>query len=545
MSEEQKSRLQPLSIREAPLRIRDFSAFSQNLELKTPYQLVHEMDFAEYTNYCDKLLEAGNDREISNSSLINKLSSWHPRFDGEFLIPTLRTMRNIDPYRAERFDREKKNLKYARLQTSQLRNFKVNWINNYADELIDTYRAAENEDIKMEIGGIFLTQLSHFRDHSFTPSQVRPAIEFFIENFDTFKNTLLPSVMGIFFKKGMIASNKTEDEISVHRTDISRDVLDLAIKILEDPDSSSIFKNAAIKGLAVAQRDSDNVDIRLFADSYLAYKVKKFGVDPDQILFVWSQNLNNPEKVHIYPEYIASNFDLMERLEVEREGICKALFDEFGIHNFARYSLKALIEQYDTRDHDIPYGVYIGSHNDHNGAYSDEPRMLDNLFMDLSHLGYMLRIYEAGSGFEVIDTFENAHKKYGSKNKISFAIIAGHGNPNEIEMGNSIVINENGMPSVRRHYFSKNHIKREATVEQLKKWFIKKPNIVLDSCSTGEKAGIGNEIHKIGADVFAPKKNTGVKGYAVGKRSNGTLWFVVDYIEKDAIAHYRQNQFKN
>ncbi len=537
MPEQQESPFSQPSLREAPLRITDFasSATVSNVEEKTPYQMVHEMGFEEYSFYCNKIAEAGIDRNVTNDDLLARLSSFQPRFDGEFIIPTLRTIRDIDAKRAERFDKEKQDLKHAVQDSTGLRDFKINWVNNYADQMRKIYGSSSSVEVDWAISGVFINQLSYFFEEGFTPSQIRPTIEFFAENFAVFKDNLFPAYIKQFFKKGMIASNLGKDELKMDsRSEVSRDVLSLAIDVFEDPQSTPHLRRVAIEGLAVAQSDSDNKDIRAFADSYLAYQVKKFGIDPEPILRVWSQNYDDPdpELSARYPEFIAKNFDVMAKLEAERPGICQVLYKEFGIHNFSRYPLKALIDQYDYRDRDMPYGVLIYPHSDNNGAFNN-PEVLDDLFTDVDHARYGLRIYESGSGFGTLRRLGEANGRYGGLNKISFVVIGGHGAKDQIAFGKSIEHRLPEYPDIRNHKVDKKDLRGTVSRAGMKDWFIKHPRIVLNSCSTGLDSGIGNEIYEIGADITAPKVPAAIKNISMGKRSNGTLWFAVEYILTD------------
>lgn len=539
----------PPSIRHAPLRVREFFGLPAS-QPKTPSEVIRELPFDAYVSYCDTILAANNDREVTNSALLAKLSSWHPRFDGQFVIPTLRTLRTIDPNRAKRFDAESSDIKWAMQKPDPIVNFKVSWINDHAEELSVLYGETSDEEIKREIGAIFMTQLEHFQDRAYNP-EIRPAIEFFISNFDTFKDFLLPSHSKIFFKKGILASNHSDQDLSIEdHSDTARDVLDIAMRVLNDPDSSWALVDAAYQGLAVGQREVDNPNMVDNIESFMAYKIRGFGLNANEILKVWSYNFfkDDPGVNRMYPEFIANNFEIMQRLEKERQGICIVLYREFGIHNFSRYPFRALVDQYDNKDRNLPYGVVIYPHTDKNGGFSNDVSSLDEVYKDLLGAKTAMRIYEAGSKVGVARRLVSVNKKYGEKNKISFAILGGHGEPDSMELGHSIEKDQDeyelvshtlskydlgaNSPKGLRGRFAKKDPKG-ATISELKTWFIDKPSIVLVSCSTGADAGIGNEIYEMGADVIAPRFPAHLDRLAAGKRTNGTLWFSVHFIDPD------------
>lgn len=516
-------------LREAP-RVPGRVASGQPIT-KTVREVIPEMNYETYQAYCAQLLSANSDRNVSNSALISMLSNWEPRFDGRYLGPTLRTIRNIDIRRTERFDKEKPELKIAADSGDKLKDFKIDWINHHAQDLIDTYKITKDQDIKMDIGGIFEAQLSQFKD--FDP-RVRPTIEFFIQNFDVFKDYMDPVLIRSFFRSGILAGNRDEfDPESSDVEQLSRDVLELAIRVIDDPDSSKPLRDGAYQGLAVGQRDLEDDMLGQTIDNFMSRKLKLAGLDPRKILRVWDYNyfLENTDR---YPEFIADNFAQIRALESERPGICKVLSEEFGIINFNRYPRNVLIDQFDRRNDQVPYGVLVYPYADENGGFSDDEEVVDGLYGDLLVGKTALRIYEAGSGLGVFKRLSMANKRYGSNNSISFAVLGGHGEVDKINFGYSI--EDDGFVS---HDLSKSNLQGPSS-QEVKSWFIEKPTIILVSCSTGADSGIGETIYRLGANVIAPKEPASPAKITAGKRTNGTLWFGVAYKEEGVYRHFRQ-----
>lgn len=508
------------SIRYAPLRPREFSAANTDSR-----ESGSDLTIESYRVQCEEILKANGDRNVSNSALMAQIASLPVSLEGQFLFPTIRLMRGIDVFRSQRFDSEKNDIKIAAQESNELRDFQFDWVNSHAGELMKIYQENQDVGVQWEIGGVFMGLLSLSEKIESGP-KVRPTIEFFTQNLMVFKNSLPPSYLNLFFKKGMIASNTDNGTSEEDEKRISQRVLEIAIDSIDDPASSSQLVDAAFQGLGSGQRHAEDESLVLSIKNYMSRKLERAGLSPKAILDVWDYNYFAKNQ-DIYPDFIADNFAVIRALETERPGICRVLYREFGVHNFSRYPLKALIDQYDQRDKDLPYGVLIYPHTDNNGGFSKREDDLEEFYGDLKVANTALRIYEAGSKVGVLRRLAAVNKEYGAKNKISFAILGGHGEPEGIEYGHSIQGDK-----LVSHALHKDDLKG-AMVQELKTWFIDKPTFVLVSCSTGADAGIGEEIYKLGGDVIAPQVPSALDRVVVDRRSNGSLAFGVRYIDPD------------
>ena len=237
-------------------------------------------------------------------------------------------------------------------------------------------------------------------------------------------------------------------------------------------------------------------------ESALAKFVESKGLDAEDMLKAWKQSrgmfLFNPET--------------LRKIEDERPGSGLVLNKEFSIKTFGRYPQEMLVDQYDLRDQDVPYGIFLYAHGDHNGAFSQDIGVNRKLGEDVKGK-YAIRISEANSIFEIGRRLVSSNLRYGDKNKISFAIVAGHGTKDSIAFGDG-ALTQMGLSS--KDVLSKKHLKGEG-VRRVKDFFVPNPEILLASCSTGKEKGIAQEMSGIfSANVTAPD----VPAYPIEIRAN-------------------------
>ncbi len=221
------------------------------------------------------------------------------------------------------------------------------------------------------------------------------------------------------------------------------------------------------------------------------------GLDYDRLKIAWGDARGDP----------ATEALSIMRLEKYRPGICKTLTEEFGIQNFSRYPDEMLVAQYNQRDNqESPYGVVIFPKADYNGAFSVKQKVLGQFFAQINRLGYVARIYEAGTKIGFARVLIGASRRYGS-HKISFALIGGHGSKDTIQLGRSDWQVEKG------HLLSQDLLGKG--VQQAHRLFEPGATIILDSCSTGEFGGIAHQMSKIGGwdarlNIKAPMQPTNI-----------------------------------
>lgn len=253
------------------------------------------------------------------------------------------------------------------------------------------------------------------------------------------------------------------------------------------------------------------------AMEWLEDALGKYQLPPKEILSSW---LSHQEDV---PQ-IGENIARISALEAKEPGIAKFLYQTFGIRNFERYpeeALLALSKEYENLEK--PYGVLINPTNDYNGAFSGQSWKCQHLFDQLQEQGYALRIMEAEGKLELAKRLVRLDRHYGPTNKISFAIIGGHGTEDSIQFG--------GEDRMNKLYTSD---LAGSGAKKAPRFFEETPTIVLVSCSTGADRGIGQKLSEVmNAKVIAPDIPSNIEEIKVRRGSSG-LEFDVEFIKKQS-----------
>lgn len=194
-------------------------------------------------------------------------------------------------------------------------------------------------------------------------------------------------------------------------------------------------------------------------------------------------------------------FNLLRVMELERDrpGSTRVLHDEFGIAHFGRYPLALLIEQFDTRDTDVPYGLLAAGYEDHNGAFESTHENLGRFRRSEPAKGHVLRIVEFGSRPQIARQILALRRRYeqrGSKergHKASYGILDDHGREYFTHSGlHAYLIGVSG--------------KAFAGVFEHNAW------VSLLSCSTGKAdAGIAARLSQHNLRVIAPPRDAAIQ----------------------------------
>ena len=272
---------------------------------------------------------------------------------------------------------------------------------------------------------------------------------------------------------------------------------------------------------------SFNSDMRKFAESIMEEKIGRYGLDSKKFLDAWSIS----DKKSFWGPTMSFNLRSLEYLEGQRPGIALFLNSEFGIYDFGRYPPGMLIKQYDEyEDTAMPYGVIFYPKNDHNGAFYGTNHVFGNLFSQTAGK-YALRVVEGDSKIDIVKMLHRLDRKYGKSHKIQFAIIGGHGAPDCIQFGGSE---------------AKHRLKISDLIDKRAKnksrYFEKNPTIILNSCETGFREGMGQKLSKIlNARVIGPDVKTNLKEIKV-KFVGDKAEFAVEYLEKGVAQAYSSGQ---
>ncbi len=231
-------------------------------------------------------------------------------------------------------------------------------------------------------------------------------------------------------------------------------------------------------------------------NAYLAEEVAKLDLDLSALEEAWSKSGYEKQ----FEDHRMYNTFQLLRLEQRSPGAPKTLFETFGISTFARYPLATLQKQFESVDRaDVPYGILLYPRSDWNGAFYNSVGMIEDLDASLKDRR-LLRIVECQSSMEIGRRFLSLQKKYEVEGgqKISFAVIGGHGNQHTIVFGDR----ERGQ-EINIEALSGDGLKRARSI------FAEDITFVLSSCSTGVEGGVAQEFSKVfNAEVIAPDANT-------------------------------------
>jgi hypothetical protein len=257
-----------------------------------------------------------------------------------------------------------------------------------------------------------------------------------------------------------------------------------------------------------------------------------------------------------YRESHLENIDAITQLESKQPGAAKEIFEKFGIANFARYPLYALLEQLKKAEQDLPYGVVALPEADHNGAFLQKRYLLEKLRGDLMGGGQETRFIEAASQYELARRLARMHQQYsGAGNKMDYLVIGGHGQPESIQLGEkkrmpppipnpelSTDEYQQILEAWKERQEQDQRMKPDMDISDLRgggapgirraagKWFDKDAQIVFISCSTGAEGGFAQTVtNELGFSTIAPNIPAYVKEIKVKFNEQGKPIFDVDY----------------
>lgn len=224
------------------------------------------------------------------------------------------------------------------------------------------------------------------------------------------------------------------------------------------------------------------------ADRQVKEILKRYGLPNEPFTNLWRLNAKEQKPSDRPQSLILNHLCQILKLETMDPGICRFLWEEFGIVHFARYPTRLLIRQRMMFGSNAPYGVIMCPYSDHNGAF-ETPLYLNRLFHDV--IGKLeIRVAEVDGLQAVVRKLIRFKQQYNPKNganKIKFFLLGGHGNQNDIQFGTG---------REPKHLIAKKDAERTG-IERLPSFFARDATIILQSCTTGVEGGI--------AEVFSQK----------------------------------------
>lgn len=220
-------------------------------------------------------------------------------------------------------------------------------------------------------------------------------------------------------------------------------------------------------------------------------KFGAFGLDFDELYKTW----NSHQLYTTMPELVARNYGEIHALEDSSKGASGKLFIENGIHNFYRYPAHVLSQNAEQDWNEKPFGLAVFPRADWNNAFSYNFREFDNITRSLEGK-FGLMVVECGNIDELEQQIVRIDRKYGTAHKLAFLILAGHGSPEGVRLSDS---SQKGLLTIEDM--------EKSLFSRMQDYFVEKPYIVLESCSTGTEKGFGSKLHQLtGATVIAPNQ---------------------------------------
>ncbi len=227
---------------------------------------------------------------------------------------------------------------------------------------------------------------------------------------------------------------------------------------------------------------------------------------------------------------IKRNLESILKLEQEQPGAVGILYNNFGICNTGRYPETMLLAQVRQKD-DIthPYGIILYPLSDKNGAYFLEKKVFEKMFQDAQGI-YHIRVTEAGSTSEIARRLVDLDTTYGEHEKISFAIVGGHGSKKRIRFGDNPISGDINTEDLINASFREEQGKKSG-IARTKKFFTNHPMIALISCHVGEKGAPGEYISSLyGATVIGPSGAVWIKNISL-RKEHGKPIIEVEYMK--------------
>lgn len=245
----------------------------------------------------------------------------------------------------------------------------------------------------------------------------------------------------------------------------------------------------------------------------LGVKLANIGIEPVKVLNIWYRYEKTME------DEVLKNLQNVLKLEAKHPGSIKNLRESYGITHFGRYPSELLEDMIENENEKtLPYGIILYPADDWNGAFLKNYDIFYKLRDQLKGK-YNIRVVECEDQKDVTRKLALLDGKYGNDQKISFAVIGGHGEKDSIALGNSSKYNT---------VFSTSNLS-PTRVRKGKEIFVENPSLILVSCSTGQNQGIGENLsQKLHAKVYAPDVPTNLKDITT-EIVDGKLEFKVSY----------------
>ena len=238
-------------------------------------------------------------------------------------------------------------------------------------------------------------------------------------------------------------------------------------------------------------------------------------------------------------EHLRSHFFVMNELERFQKGAVRELYNRFGILAFGRYPLELLQRQYETRDDtSSPWGALVVARADHNGAFFNQIP-----YEAFGKLNTIPRIVEVDHQVGLARRFLAMEQR--GYPKASYLSVNAHGEVDRVYFGWNTFEKEDGSPSMET--FDRRHVllKRQQSARTLgsmaprrtfqERFLLPKAPVLLNSCSTGAKEGIAQEVSKDwkGHQVIGPEMPSAISHLSVSEHEGIVSVDQVEYRDEN------------
>ncbi|HSX19299.1 MAG TPA: hypothetical protein VLE91_04170 [Candidatus Saccharimonadales bacterium] len=392
------------------------------------------------------------------------------------------------------------------------------------DDQLDYYQRAMK--VSDSNGKSFSLRMVASKSYGASKEDAKKIADFLLNYKNDIANTLTSEFAEVR-TDGFIAyealANYEAKQKSKNTTKVADDLETRVFSGLYNVDRPDIRRSISIADFAVNAIKSNYPAVQEAGAKNTTLVLEKYGLDYDAFLKKWERTAYHTGSDPNQPEpdpylYLGQNLKNIVLLEERQPGICTFLNQEFGIVNFGRFPHQMLLEQYQQANNsDTPYGVVLYPAEDYNGAFYHDKDAFLSLNKQLRGK-YLVRFGEAESKYDIGRKLIDLRKRYG-KQKISFAVIGGHGTETSIEFGGDDP----------KHILKAEDLKGRG-VGRTSEFFEPHPTIVLVSCSTGAKNGIAQQMSEtIGANVVAPAGETNIKDFKVSFTNDDRLILDAQY----------------
>lgn len=229
---------------------------------------------------------------------------------------------------------------------------------------------------------------------------------------------------------------------------------------------------------------------------------------------------------------VKDNITTILHIEQQEPGAVATLYNDFGICNFGRYPETMLLAQVRQKENvSQPYGILLYPQSDENGAFFGQKKIFEKMFQGIQGI-YGIRIVEAKSVQEIARLLISLDTKYGAQEKISFALIGGHGSTKSIVFGDDEISGKLRVEDLLAASAKKERGEKSGIV-RTQKFFMEHPFIALISCHGGKEGAAAQHLSSIyDATVLGPSDATWIKNITIQKENDKPV-INVEYMKKN------------